>query len=529
MPAWFRVFAVAILYSLTGAAAGSTHDPNRTATIYVHGFDPDGASHAGVYGDDDELDPEIAGLVGMVGLPTINQPGGAFEPNVVAATTYYGDTPPPYYTPQDVVEVDAVTAQWGGGIPRYALIVAKYARHVMERSGAPQVNFVSASMGSFVTRWLIEMDVEGLASDGAIARWLTLEGVVAGNWAASQNELVDLWELFQTPSIDVEQMHYSWIEQNLHAPRTEADNPLFSSILVGQTASTDDSVYIAALTAAMLAWGEFKPNDGVQSVCDSYFQTVTAQSRFQGLDPTLAFHHVNHFELAGHQGAWAQAATFLTQRRRVTIALTRAQVTHIHEPDDFLWDWTPAEILFESRVYSPQVAAQWGIVDPLTSRHRDGASTPIRLYDFSGQEQFFAHVIYDDLVLEDETVLDVEMWAEELDWDFRYGVTEPLGDDSQSLGGTCVTVPIIGPGTYSFSAPDFNGDLTVQVFEYPFALLGLSGDLDDDGQVGTTDLSILLAAWGPCPSPPAPCPADLDGDGLVSTADLLVLLANWGP
>ncbi len=33
MPAWFRVFAVALLYSLTGAAAGSTHNPNRTATI----------------------------------------------------------------------------------------------------------------------------------------------------------------------------------------------------------------------------------------------------------------------------------------------------------------------------------------------------------------------------------------------------------------------------------------------------------------------------------------------------------------
>jgi hypothetical protein len=50
------------------------------------------------------------------------------------------------------------------------------------------------------------------------------------------------------------------------------------------------------------------------------------------------------------------------------------------------------------------------------------------------------------------------------------------------------------------------------------------GDIDGDGDVDTTDLLLLLAAWGPCPG----CPEDINGDGTVNTADLLLLLGNWG-
>jgi hypothetical protein len=54
------------------------------------------------------------------------------------------------------------------------------------------------------------------------------------------------------------------------------------------------------------------------------------------------------------------------------------------------------------------------------------------------------------------------------------------------------------------------------------------GDLNGDGIVAVADLLVLLASWGPCPSPPGPCPADLDGDGSVGITDLLIQLGNWG-
>jgi len=50
------------------------------------------------------------------------------------------------------------------------------------------------------------------------------------------------------------------------------------------------------------------------------------------------------------------------------------------------------------------------------------------------------------------------------------------------------------------------------------------GDLSGDGVVGSNDLGMLLAAWGPCPQ----CPADLDLDNAVTAADLGLLLGAWG-
>lgn len=46
-------------------------------------------------------------------------------------------------------------------------------------------------------------------------------------------------------------------------------------------------------------------------------------------------------------------------------------------------------------------------------------------------------------------------------------------------------------------------------------------DLDGDGQTASTDLTVLLSAWGT----PA---ADLTGDGDTDSADIAVLLSAWG-
>lgn len=51
----------------------------------------------------------------------------------------------------------------------------------------------------------------------------------------------------------------------------------------------------------------------------------------------------------------------------------------------------------------------------------------------------------------------------------------------------------------------------------------LLGDLDADGLVSASDLSILLGAWGPCGA----CAADLNASGSVDSADLAILLGAW--
>jgi hypothetical protein len=51
-------------------------------------------------------------------------------------------------------------------------------------------------------------------------------------------------------------------------------------------------------------------------------------------------------------------------------------------------------------------------------------------------------------------------------------------------------------------------------------------DINCDGIVDASDLSLLLVSWGPCGK--GACSADIDDDGEVGASDLSLLLASWG-
>jgi hypothetical protein len=463
--------ALLLAASLAPAADAAAPDPARTVTIYVHGFELTGADRSGAFGQDIRLSV-AENVAGLIGLP-VNEArsAGPIAPNAVAATTYYGSQPPAYYTADDRAELARITADWGGGVPRYAFIVARHARWILERSGALRVNFVSASFGSLIVRWMIEKNVGGLAWDGRIARWLTVEGVVSGNWVASHDGLVRLLSYAAPEPIDVRHMDYRWVETYLHAPRTEAASPYYGGILIGQVASTDDGGLGAPLREAMLANGEYQPNDQVQGLMDATFSTSTPSARFEGKPPTRALFHATHTGIQGMRGAWAEAATFLTANRRVTVTMTTARVNDLNEVMLPFWSWAPAEVVFEAQVYSPAVAARWGILDPVSAQIRDGAAVPIERFRRGGETRTIQHVLFDDLVLPEETELRLDLRASEVDYDPRYSVYEtaqqPYYDD---MGSGTLTVSTREPGTYTFAAGEWSCEVAVDVFDYPAAL-----------------------------------------------------------
>jgi FG-GAP repeat len=64
-----------------------------------------------------------------------------------------------------------------------------------------------------------------------------------------------------------------------------------------------------------------------------------------------------------------------------------------------------------------------------------------------------------------------------------------------------------------------------------------SADINCDGTVNIVDLLAVIAAWGPCPAPPIPCPADIfppqtptqsAGDGVINIDDLVSVFIHWG-
>jgi hypothetical protein len=457
--------AVALLGAV--APAARAQDPNRTVTIFVGGFASDGASRHGVFGVDGS-EALLDSIAALVGVPVAHGEA-TLVPDVAADMVYYGDTPPPYYTGADTAELARVTAQWGGGVPRYALIVAKYARELMRRSGARQINIVSGSFGSLIVRWVIEKDLAALASSGAISRWLSVEGLLAGNWAASRNHLASLLNLVDPLPIDVTHMNYDWVATNLHSPRNEVDDPLYAKILLGSLASTDDSYENGALTTLMLSEQAWQPNDGLQAIADALFQHVTAQSQYLSLPPVLGLLRNTHLDVQNNRGGWADVATFLTQRRRVAIVMTDATIKNLSEPFYLL----PSEVVLESRVSSPAVAARWGIHEPLNVREKEGGVAPMRLFSKTGEHQRFTELLYDGLVLPEETQLQLDLHAEEIDYDWRYNVfetvTKPYYDE---LGSGTVMVSTLAPGTYTFDAPGWSCSVAVTTYDYPFAAFG---------------------------------------------------------
>ena len=98
--------------------------------------------------------------------------------------------------------------------------------------------------------------------------------------------------------------------------------------------------------------------------------------------------------------------------------------------------------------------------------------------------------------------------------DVRTVLTFTLGEGSSEAGAKVVEV--------------FFTDGSVGLYRYQFSPdTSVLGDLDGDGAVGTSDLLVLLASWGPCADCDE-CDADLDGNCTVGVSDLLVLLLNWG-
>ncbi|MCH8822292.1 MAG: hypothetical protein IH984_02175 [Planctomycetes bacterium] len=87
-----------------------------------------------------------------------------------------------------------------------------------------------------------------------------------------------------------------------------------------------------------------------------------------------------------------------------------------------------------------------------------------------------------------------------------------------------------GDGPALFAAGDFTfaGEHSSQnIAKWILCENAIPGDLDGDGVVTKSDLTILLSNWGPCDDCNN-CPADINNDCSVSTSDLLILFSNWG-
>lgn len=464
--------ALFCLIALTMTAlqtAQATAPPDQVATVVIHGFDPDGVQQTGVFGVDSS-ESYITSLSASIGLPTsIDAP---LAMNQVAYATYYGNQYPTYYTPQDILDVQAVTAQFGGGVPRYATIMAKYAKEVMRRSGAKQVNLFAVSFGGLISRYMIEKDVEGLASSGKIARWISVEGVVDGNYAATLggSTAQDLFESYYgAPPIDVEHMTYDWVEANINNPRDYSVSPFLGQFPVHFWQACDDDFNSKGLT-----YISGKANDGVVLIEDAYLKGLGPNSRYLGLDPTISCTHTTHESTKDFPGIRAGVAAELFGRRRVNIQLEQVRVRK--EFDGGIRG--NGEYVFGLKVRSPRADTLYGITAPIHQLRSDDNNIP---YVRMAQDTTVTVNLtwFDDMILPGETELHLETNVDEIDGDLIYNIAEDVPDTRQDLKDTSATVSTMQPGEYTLETDDWRAIVKVNITDYP--------DFDD----GTTPTAAM--------------------------------------
>ena len=424
----------------------------KAVTIYIHGYSKTGYKQQGIYGDIGQ-DSMIDALAELASLPTMQDYDKNNFTNTLAVTPYYGDEAPAYYTQEDIDDIDAVTKIYGGGIPRYATIIAKFAKFALKESGADHVNIVSASMGSLVTRWLIEKDIEQLATLGKINKWLSIEGVIRGNWVASNSILMGIIDPFEKQHIDTKHMDYEWIKRNLEG--ISATHPNYKEIEMGFISSTysGDGVLDILLSAN----GQLQPNDGVQVLKDTYFSSTPDH------DPTYTHFHQDHLGIKKDKGAWAEVATFLSSKKRVKITLVSATIDNLHE--DIYFFNKRAEIVFQSKVKSSKIYEKFGVDDEISERIVEGGALNMYKYAKKGVSQSVNQLIFNDFVLEDENELDVKITGYELDKFAIYDVREPSFKSSKaSLGTIELNIPLENATIEAFGE-DWRGELKVEVIE----------------------------------------------------------------
>jgi hypothetical protein len=410
---------------------------SKTLTIYVHGYDPKGYKRVGVFGDDN-YDKVIDKMVEFTEFDT-TKTYDKDSKNIIAITPYYGNIAPDYYTQKDEDELKEA----GEGIPRYALIIAKFAKEMLKETNTTDLNIVSASMGSLVTRYMIEKDLENLSSKSTIKKWLSLEGVITGNIGASNKTLYNIANNIEKQPYEVSQMKYSWVKENL-----DFNSKYYKNIDIAFESSTKDN-----LNNGLISKITKEANDGVQAVKDTYIS---------GYPHT--FFYENHTSLEDRRSAWGYASTFLTSSKRVKITLLSATINDLHEDRLFYGSILPAEIVFESRVYSPTAMSRWSFEEAIDERVLKSYYLPIQKYKKENISKELNQTLFDSKVLDSEDRLKVFITPYEIDFDPMYGVKEVTGHGNfESLGEASIELPLKN-GIYDIRSNEYSGKIKVEVF-----------------------------------------------------------------
>ena len=468
-----------VLLALIAGEALPLSNPDRTVTIYLHGYAGAGLDHDATIGEELFSD-EVAPLQEFLDIPSGEE--DPFAPNQIAGVEYMGNRLPDpetsYFDWDDYWELAELFPPAGeGGVPLHATVVAKFARHVLERSGAEGINIVGASFGGTISRYLMANDIDGLCSEGLVSRWVTLEGGVNGIWIAQNPLFQPIIERLGEDSIEIEHMSYRWMSRHVDpgqpkpnlpwSPPNWGTSPSYRNTLIHHQISTDWSLY-----GGVMRHLSHLANDGEIAVGDAALAGVVEEYAWQGQQPMVQYLHAMHISdgdlepehvgLSDHEGAWETLAATLSGSRRATLRLTEATAHAIHEPPWF----GKGELVFETELYSRFAADEWGMLRAINNRNLRDGTAPMRRFK-QGETRALDLVLFDQLVLREDRMIDAWVRAQELDWsDMRnYRVFESILHPHRTLGEGWIELDIEQPGPIHFAGDEVDLRFELEMIE----------------------------------------------------------------
>jgi len=455
-------------------------DPSTTITVKLHGLavSTEGRIEDRVYGAaiaEGALEEALRRF--SPALPSgLTDPSA---PNQLVAAEYYGRTPAAWMTPAQIAQVEAISDEGPSALLRYALIVAMFLRDRLSTTGATHVAIACHSMGCHVTRYLVEHDLLGLASEGRIARIAFMAGVVNG---AGMSELFDNPSLrmyaegFPLRTTDFVHMHPDFVMDEVavwdHRLR-EANSPMWAGMLLHTITGTDPS--IAGSTGLLRPLEIINPrslaNDAILFEEDTFFTAMADANRLvapggEHLAPGHTFVHANHPSVEPDDGAAAIAAATLFHRRRATITLRSVTLLDDHERDGLIDPGTygepPADLVpvVDVRFDSYTMPTFGRLV--LASTQSLSARSAAFFQMTQDETRDVGVVLFDGPVFDAQTHVGLTVAIREVDSYPRYGITElPAGDGSvlASFEGEVALVD----GSFTIETADMRATIEVPV------------------------------------------------------------------
>jgi hypothetical protein len=443
--------------------------------VFVHGIHLSLTStiEAETYGaatSGEDLGAGVMGLDSSIVDGTID----ASAPRQLVGVEYYGTHPDPSFTDDDIAYVEEIPYNTPASIERYARVVSRFIAHRMQTSGAHSLHLLCHSMGCTVTRFLVENDLGGIASDGKLTRVTTVSGAVQGAAMANMvdNPVVqqyagtgafNIWDISALDPDHVREVAAPW-----NHDLTAADNPTWRGILISSLGGSDPTLDEAANLFSLdsIHNPHELPNDAIVFTLEAYFPKERVVNRVSSLEgrallPSFAVLHDSHNEITRDEGAHLLASSALYGHTRVRVALSSVTLVDDHEHHsafDGNLGAAPAEVSAEMLLSLPRPD---GIV--LVDERKVSEHTPDVTIMSAGDTVAPDVELFSGFVPDDQQDLQLALTLVEVDHYVRFDIDESTLFPTSTLTSLTTTVPLVDGSVVDVPGTDAQAQLTITV------------------------------------------------------------------